>query len=179
VKLIILDRDGVINVESPAFIKTPDEWIPIPGSVEAVARLAQAGYRVVFATNQSGLARGLFDMENLNAIHARMRREVTAAGGKIDAIFICPHGPDDGCLCRKPLPGMFNDIARRYDRGLAGVVAIGDSLRDLQASAAGGCTPWLVRTGNGLKTLAKGGLPDGTLVFDDLASAVDRLLQDD
>ena len=154
-KLIILDRDGVINQDSDAFVKSPDEWIALPGSLQAIARLTQAGWKVVVATNQSGLARGLFDMDTLNAIHAKMRRELAAAGGSIDAVFLCPHGPDDNCVCRKPLPGMFEQIGARYDADLNDVPAVGDSLRDLQASSAAGCAPWLVLTGNGAKTQAR------------------------
>jgi D-glycero-D-manno-heptose 1,7-bisphosphate phosphatase len=179
VKLIILDRDGVINRDSDAFVKTPDEWIPLPGSLEAIARLTQSGWTVVVATNQSGLARGLFDMDTLNAIHIKMRRELAALGGSIEAIFLCPHGPDDGCGCRKPLPGMMHDIAQRLDADLAGVPAVGDSLRDLQAAAAAGCAPWLVLTGNGEKTRAKGNLPPGTRVCANLAEVADLLLQDE
>ncbi len=175
-KLIILDRDGVINQDSDAFVKSPDEWIALPGSLHAIARLHQADWTVVVASNQSGLGRGLFDMATLTAIHAKMRREVAAAGGAIDAIFICPHLPDEGCDCRKPLPGMYRQIASRYDIDLTGVPAVGDSLRDLQACAAMGCAPWLVKTGNGIKTMAKGGLPPGTRVADDLAAMVDILL---
>lgn len=178
-KLIVLDRDGVINQDSDAFVKTPDEWVALPGSLQAIARLSQADWTVVVATNQSGLARGLFDMATLNMIHDKMRREVMAAGGNIDAIFFCPHGPDDHCLCRKPLPGMFKDIARRYEAPLHNVPAVGDSLRDLQASHAAGCLPILVLTGNGRKTQDKGQLPEGTRVFDTLAAAVDTLLHDD
>ncbi len=178
-KLIILDRDGVINRDSDAFVKSPDEWVALPGSLEAIARLSQSGWTVAVATNQSGLARGLFDMNTLNAIHAKLHREVAALGGDVDAIFLCPHGPDDGCVCRKPLPGMMHDIGRRYDINLAGVPAVGDSLRDLQASAQAGCTPWLVLTGNGEKTRAKGGLPAGTRICADLAEMVDLLLQDE
>ncbi|MGS1105474.1 D-glycero-beta-D-manno-heptose 1,7-bisphosphate 7-phosphatase [Achromobacter anxifer] len=177
-KLIILDRDGVINQDSDSFVKNPDEWIALPGSLHAIARLTQAGWRVVVATNQSGLARGLFDMDTLTAIHTKMRRELAAAGGSIDAVFMCPHGPDDNCSCRKPKPGMFEQIGHRYDVDLAGVPAVGDSLRDLQASSSVGCSPWLVLTGNGKKTLAKGGLPDNTRVCDDLSAVVDLLLQD-
>lgn len=177
-KLIILDRDGVINQDSDAFVKTPDEWIALPGSLQAIARLTQAGWKVVVATNQSGLARGLFDMDTLTAIHTKMRRELAAVGGSVDAIFMCPHGPDDDCTCRKPRPGMFEQIGHRYDVDLACVPAVGDSLRDLQASSAAGCSPWLVLTGNGAKTLAKGGLPDNTRVCDDLSALVDALLQD-
>lgn len=175
-KLVILDRDGVINVESEAFVKTPDEWIALPGSLQAIARLTQAGWRVVVASNQSGLARGLFDMHALNEMHAKFRRELAKVGGQVDAIFICPHGPDDGCTCRKPLPGMYHDIARRYDASLVGVPSVGDSLRDLQACAQVGCAPWLVQTGNGPKTLAGGQLPEGTRVATDLAAVVDALL---
>ncbi len=177
-KLIILDRDGVINQDSDAFVKNPDEWIALPGSLHAIARLTQAGWKVVVATNQSGLARGLFDMDTLTAIHAKMRRELAAAGGSIDAVFMCPHGPDDNCTCRKPRPGMFEQIGHRYDVDLAGVPAVGDSLRDLQASSSVGCSPWLVLTGNGKKTLAKGGLPENARVFDDLSAVADALLQD-
>lgn len=177
-KLIILDRDGVINQDSDAFVKNPDEWIALPGSLQAIARLTQAGWKVVVATNQSGLARGLFDMDTLTAIHTKMRRELAAVGGSIDAVFLCPHGPDDNCSCRKPRPGMFEQIGRRYEIDLAGVPAVGDSLRDLQASSSVGCSPWLVQTGNGKKTLAKGGLPDNTRVCEDLSAVADTLLQD-
>ncbi|HWK60688.1 MAG TPA: D-glycero-beta-D-manno-heptose 1,7-bisphosphate 7-phosphatase [Eoetvoesiella sp.] len=176
-KLVILDRDGVINHDSSAFVKSPDEWVALPGSLEAIARLSQAGWRVVVASNQSGLARGLFSTETLNAIHAKMRSELAQLGGHIDSIFLCPHGPDDGCACRKPKPGMFLDIAHRYDIDLQNVPAVGDSLRDLQASAEAGCTPWLVLTGNGQKTWDTGDLPAGTQVGDNLAAIVDLWLE--
>nr|WP_220805512.1 D-glycero-beta-D-manno-heptose 1,7-bisphosphate 7-phosphatase [Achromobacter sp. UMC46] len=176
--MIILDRDGVINQDSDAFVKNPDEWIALPGSLQAIARLTQADWKVVVATNQSGLARGLFDMDTLTAIHTKMRRELAAVGGSIDAVFLCPHGPDDHCTCRKPRPGMFEQIGLRYDIDLASVPAVGDSLRDLQASSSVGCSPWLVQTGNGKKTLAKGGLPDNTRVCEDLSAVADALLQD-
>ncbi|HYG41629.1 MAG TPA: D-glycero-beta-D-manno-heptose 1,7-bisphosphate 7-phosphatase [Bordetella sp.] len=176
-KLIVLDRDGVINQDSDAFVKTPDEWIALPGSLAAIARLSQANYTVVVASNQSGLARGLFDIAMLNAIHAKLHRELAQAGGVIDAIFLCPHGPGEGCSCRKPLPGMYHDIASRYDADLAGVPAVGDSLRDLQAAAAAGCTPWLVLTGNGAKT-RQGELPAGTRIANDLSAVADALLQE-
>jgi D-glycero-D-manno-heptose 1,7-bisphosphate phosphatase len=176
VKIIVLDRDGVINEDSPAFVKSPDEWIALPGSLQAIARLRQADWRVVIASNQSGLGRGLFDMATLTAIHAKMRRELAQVGGAIDAIFLCPHLPEDHCTCRKPLPGMYQQIAERYDVDLTGVPAVGDSLRDLQACAAVGCAPWLVKTGNGEHTLAQGNLPAGTRVADNLAAVVDVLL---
>lgn len=175
-KLAILDRDGVINQDSDAYIKNPDEWIALPGSLEAIARLSRANWRVVIASNQSGVARGLFSMDTLNAIHAKLRREVAQVGGSIDAIFICPHGPDDGCTCRKPKPGMFLDIARRYDVDIKSVPAVGDSLRDLQAAAAANCSPWLVLTGNGQKTLNHPDLPAGSQVKADLAAVVDTWL---
>lgn len=178
-KLAILDRDGVINHESEAFIKSPDEWIALPDSLEAIARLSRANWRVVIASNQSGVARGLFSMDTLNAIHAKLRREVAHVGGSVDAIFICPHGPDDGCACRKPKPGLFFDIARRYDIDLKHVPAVGDSARDLQAAAAANCSPWLVLTGNGQKTWDKGDLPPGTRVKSNLAAVVDALLSEE
>jgi len=175
-KLAILDRDGVINRDSADFVKSADEWIALPGSLAAIARLTQAGWKVVVATNQSGLARGLFDAAALNAMHAKMCCELAQAGGHIDAIFVCPHGPDDGCTCRKPLPGLFHEIARRYDISLAGIPAVGDSLRDLQAAHAAGCQPWLVQTGNGVKTEAAGNLPPATRIRADLKAVVQALL---
>ena len=177
-KLIILDRDGVINEDSDDYIKHPDEWNPLPGSLEAIARLHQAGWTIAIASNQSGLARGLFDITALNDIHQKFRKALSQLGGAVDAIFVCPHGPDDNCLCRKPLPGLFHDIGRRFDTSLDEVPAIGDSLRDLQASATANCLPWLVQTGNGQKTSSKGGLPAGTRVAKDLADAVDQILSE-
>ncbi len=175
-KLVILDRDGVINYDSDQFIKNPDEWKPIPGSLEAIARLTQADFRVVVATNQSGVGRGLFDMPTLNAIHDKMHKSVAHAGGRIDAVFFCPHAADSNCNCRKPKSGMIEEIAERYKVSLHGVPAIGDSLRDLEATARLGCQPILVLTGKGTKTQAKGGLPEGTLIYRDLAEAVDTLV---
>ena len=176
-KLIILDRDGVINLDSDHFIKSPDEWKPIAGSLEAIARLNQAGYRVVVATNQSGVGRGLFDMAMLNAIHAKMHKAVGSVGGRIDAVFYCPHAADSKCACRKPQAGMYLEIAERFDMSLIGVPVVGDSLRDLQAAAAVGAAPILVLSGKGEKTLAAGNLPEGTEVVADLASAVDMVLK--
>jgi len=176
-KLIILDRDGVINHDSDAFIKSPDEWVPVPGSLEAIARLNQCGYRVVVSTNQSGIARGLFNIVTLNAIHQKMHAAAQRVGAHIDAVFFCPHAADDNCDCRKPKPGMLQEIAKRFDLSLKGVPAVGDSLRDLQAGFVSGCTPYLVLTGKGEKTRGKGGLPPGTTVFPDLAAVVDHLLR--
>ena len=176
-KLIILDRDGVINQDSDAFIKSPDEWIPIPGSLEAIARLNQAGYRVVVATNQSGIARRLFDMATLNAIHQKMHAATQAVGAEIDTIFFCPHTADENCDCRKPKPGMLHEIAKRFDVSLKGVPTVGDSLRDLQAGFICGCVPYLVMTGKGEKTQKSGGLPPGTMTHPNLAAVVDSLLE--
>ena len=175
-KLVILDRDGVINIDSDQFIKTPDEWKPIPGSLEAIARLTREGWRVVVATNQSGLARGLFEMATLNAIHAKMHKAVGQMGGRIEAVFYCPHAAEMSCECRKPKSGLFNEIATRYGRDLQGVPSVGDSLRDLEAAASVGARPVLVKTGKGMKMLAAGGLPKDTLVFADLSEAVEHLL---
>jgi histidinol-phosphate phosphatase family domain/HAD-superfamily hydrolase, subfamily IIIA len=175
-KLIILDRDGVINQDSDSFIKSPEEWEPIPGSLEAIARLYRAGYRVVVATNQSGLGRGLFDIIALNAIHQKMHAAVRAAGGIIDSIFFCPHTVSDNCDCRKPRQGMFNAIAKRYDISLDGIPSVGDSLRDLQAGFLAGCQPILVMTGKGPLTHENGGLPPETILFDNLAAVASHLL---
>jgi D-glycero-D-manno-heptose 1,7-bisphosphate phosphatase len=176
-KMIILDRDGVINHDSPDFIKSPAEWIPIPGSLEAIARLNQAGYRVVVASNQSGIARELFDMSVLNTIHQKMHSAAQQVGATIDAVFFCPHAAVDNCDCRKPKAGMFDEISKRFKIGLKGVPTVGDSLRDLQAGFVSGCAPYLVLTGKGAKTQETGGLPPGTLVYPDLATMVGVLLK--
>ncbi len=176
-KMIILDRDGVINHDSPEFIKSPAEWLPIPGSLEAIARLNQAGYRVVVASNQSGIARELFDMQTLNAIHHKMHSGAQQVGAAIDAIFFCPHAAADNCDCRKPKAGMFAEISRRFNVSLKGVPTVGDSLRDLEAGFNSGCVPHLVLTGKGEKTFQSGGLPPGTKVYADLASMVHALLK--
>ncbi|MBS0543394.1 MAG: D-glycero-beta-D-manno-heptose 1,7-bisphosphate 7-phosphatase [Proteobacteria bacterium] len=171
-KLIILDRDGVINVDSEQFIKSPDEWKPIPGSLEAIARLNQWGWRVVVASNQSGVGRGLFGMDTLNAINEKMVKSLAQAGGRLDAIFFCPHAADSTCDCRKPKPGLLRQIGDRFNVELTGVPCVGDSLRDLQAGVAVGCAPYLVLTGKGMKTRDDPNLPPGTLIFDDLAAVV-------
>jgi D-glycero-D-manno-heptose 1,7-bisphosphate phosphatase len=174
-KLVILDRDGVINVDSAQFIKGPDEWKPIPGSLEAIARLNQAGYTVVVATNQSGIGRGLFDMATLNAINTKMHKALAQVGGHIEAIFYCPAAAESESAYRKPAPGMFLDIGERFAMPLEGVPAVGDSLRDLQAAAAAKAQPLLVLTGKGQKTLEAGGLPEGTQVYPDLAAVAAAL----
>lgn len=169
-KLVILDRDGTINHDSDQYIKSVEEWRPLKGSIEAIARLTQAGYRIVVATNQSGIARGLFDTATLIAIHEHLQRAVAQAGGRIDAFFFCPHAADSDCECRKPKPGMLLEIARRFNVSLATVYMVGDAPRDLQAAAAAGARPVLVLTGKGRKTRDEGGLPAGTEVFADLAA---------
>jgi D-glycero-D-manno-heptose 1,7-bisphosphate phosphatase len=146
-KLIILDRDGTINEDRDDYVKSPDEWVPIPGALEAIARLNHAGWHAVVATNQSGLGRGTFDMATLNAMHIKMNQMLARQGGRIDAVFFCPHAPEDGCNCRKPLPGLFEQIGARFGVSLRDVPVVGDTLRDLQAGAAVGCQPHLVRTG--------------------------------
>ena len=176
-KLVILDRDGVINLDSDAYIKSPDEWKPIPGSLDAIARLTQAGYQVAVATNQSGVGRGLFEMATLNAIHDKMHRAVGQAGGRIDAVFYCPHAQEDNCACRKPRPGLLEEIGRRFNASLKGVPCIGDSQRDLEAAAAVGGQPILVLTGKGAMTKREGKLPPGTLVYKNLAEAVKSFLK--
>lgn len=169
-KVIILDRDGVINHDSRNYIKSAEEWRPIAGSLEAIARLNQAGYRVVIASNQSGIARGLFDMQALHTMHCKMDALLTPLGGHIEAVFYCPHAPWDRCSCRKPKPGLFKQIAESLDIDLKVTPAVGDSLRDIQAALTVGAIPVLVRTGNGGKTLKSRLLPAGVLVFDDLAA---------
>jgi D-glycero-D-manno-heptose 1,7-bisphosphate phosphatase len=177
--LVILDRDGVINRDSSDFVKSAAEWIPLEGSVGAIAALSRAGYTVAVASNQSGLARGHFDRNALRAMHRKLRKLVLAEGGHIDRIVVCPHGPDDGCDCRKPAPGLLQRLARHYGCDLAGVPVIGDSLRDLQAAARAGGRPVLVRTGNGRATeRALDGELAATEVFDDLAAAAAALLQE-
>ena len=175
--MVVLDRDGVINRESEDFIKTPDEWIPLSGSLDAIARLTSAGFPVIVATNQSGVGRGLFDLAALDAIHDKMRREVEAAGGDLAGIFFCPHTPEDGCDCRKPKPGLLRQIERRFDISLTGSPVIGDSARDLEAAVAVGAQPILVRTGNGRRTEKELDERSDVRVFDDLAAAVDALLE--
>ncbi len=178
-KLIILDRDGVINQDSDAYIKNPDEWQPIEGSLQAIARLNRAGYHVYVATNQSGLARGLFDIQTLNAIHHKMLDAVKAVGGQIDAILFCPHGPDDHCNCRKPKAGLYEEIGARCHTNLENVPVVGDSLRDLQAAIKVKATPILVRTGKGAQTLAKLRKTHPEIsVYDNLQHMAEQLLKE-
>lgn len=168
-KIIILDRDGVINFDSEEYIKSPDEWHPIPSSLDAIALLNQHGFTVTIASNQSGIARGYYDQDTLLAINEKMQDELAQRGGVIDSIFFCPHGPKDGCLCRKPKPGLLFEIASNYSVQLENVPFVGDSLRDLEAAMMANAKPVLVLTGNGQKTLEKhkDKLKD-VLVFDDL-----------
>ena len=174
-KLLILDRDGVINYDSDAYIKSVEEWIPLPGSIEAIAQLSKAGWTVAVATNQSGIARGYYDVATLEAMHERLRSLVAGQGGELGLVVYCPHGPDEGCACRKPKPGMLQTIAAHYGADLAECWFVGDSLGDLQAAQAVDAQPVLVKTGKGLQTLAKD-LPVNTLIFDDLAAIAADLI---
>lgn len=177
-KLIILDRDGVINEETADYVKSPAEWKPIPGSLEAIALLTQAGYTIVVATNQSGVGRGYYSEEDLAQIHQKMTACAKAKGGTIDKIFYCPHHPDDHCACRKPASGLFDQIAAMYKINLSGVIAIGDSLRDIQAAEKVDCKRLLVLTGNGEKTLKNNPeLRDKIAVFTNLLMATQALLK--
>ncbi|WP_036496080.1 D-glycero-beta-D-manno-heptose 1,7-bisphosphate 7-phosphatase [Neisseria sp. oral taxon 020] len=178
-KLIILDRDGVINRDRDDFVKSADEWVPLEGSMDAIAFLTQAGYTVAVATNQSGIGRGLFTMQQLNEMHAKMHKLVRQAGGEIDGIWFCPHPAAADCNCRKPKSGMVEDIIDRFNAKAADVYMVGDSLRDLQAVAGAGGRPVLVLSGKGKKTLAghAGELPQGTQIFDDLAAFAQYLMQ--
>jgi D-glycero-D-manno-heptose 1,7-bisphosphate phosphatase len=173
--LIILDRDGVINYDSEQFIKSPEEWRPIPGSLEAIALLNRWGWRVVLASNQSGVGRGLFDMDTLNAIHDKMIKSLAQVGGRLDAIFFCPHPADSTCNCRKPKPGLLVEISERFNTSLTGVPVVGDSLRDLQAAVTVGAQPCLVLTGKGAKTRELSELPPQTMIFDNLAAVAAQL----
>jgi D-glycero-D-manno-heptose 1,7-bisphosphate phosphatase len=175
-KLVILDRDGVINHDSEQYIKSPAEWRPIAGSIEAIARLHQGGFRIAVATNQSGIGRGLFDMATLNAINDKMMEMVFRQGGRIDALFFCPHTAAENCDCRKPRTGMLQAIAERFHTEMKGVPVVGDSLKDLQAAEAVGAQPILVLTGKGQRTREEGGMPKKTLVFDSLAEAARHLI---
>jgi D-glycero-D-manno-heptose 1,7-bisphosphate phosphatase len=175
-KLIILDRDGVINEDSDEYIKTPDEWIPIPGSLEAIAALNRAGYQVVVATNQSGLARGLYTETMLKQIHDRMQQQLAAVGGHFDGIFYCPHHPDDHCDCRKPNPGLLRQIAAQFHIEFKDALLVGDAKRDLDCAQAVGCSAVLVKTGKGLRTLAANPVWAASVaIYEDLAAVVAAL----
>ena len=178
-KLVILDRDGTINVDSDEFIKSPDEWQPLPGALEAIARMNHAGWHVAVASNQSGLGRGLFDVASLNAIHAKMHKAVAAMGGRIDAVFYCPHSPDEGCQCRKPMPGLFEQIGERFGVDMKNTPVVGDTPRDLVAGVAVGCIPHLVLTGKAEGLRGQPLPPDypaHTTVHQDLAAFADWLV---
>lgn len=179
-KLVIVDRDGTINEDSADYVKSPSEWQPLPGALEAIARLNHAGWHVVVATNQSGLGRGLFDVASLNAMHAKMHTMLAAVGGRIDAVFYCPHAPDERCHCRKPEPGLFEQIGERYGLDLRGVPAVGDAPRDLVAAVAAGCEPHLVLTGKAASYRGRAlpeGYPADTRVHQDLAAFADYIVR--
>lgn len=175
-KLVILDRDGVINYDSDTYIKAPEEWIPIPGSIEAISALNSAGWSIAVATNQSGVARGLFDLTMLQTIHDKMNCALKRKNASIDFLVWCPHGPADDCSCRKPKPGLYQQIAAHFCCSLVDVPVIGDSKRDLDAAAVVDAKPILVTTGKGKTTLAAGNLPAGTTVFTHLEAAVHALI---
>ena len=179
-KLIILDRDGVINEDSDDYIKSPEEWIPIPGSLDAIARLNHAGYAVAIASNQSGIARGYFTLETLAAMSVKMNEMLSQHGGRIDALVFCPHGPKEGCDCRKPKPGMLIEIGNRFKTSLSNVIFVGDNINDVKAAQAAGVKPVLVKTGKGQQTIAR--LADEDInhvdVYDDLEDVVNSLLDD-
>lgn len=185
-KLLILDRDGTLNRNRDDYVASPDEWEALPGALEAVARLNQGGWRVVLATNQSGIGRGLFDMASLNAIHAKMHRQLAAAGARVEAVFFCPHAPEDACVCRKPAPGLFVQIGQRFGMDLSRVPAAGNAVRHVQAAAAAGCPTHLLLTGQSEALRGRSGqdpdaaplstLPPGTQVHDDLSAFADWLL---
>lgn len=173
-KLVILDSDGVLNDASDEFMASVDTWVPLPGALEAVARINQAGYHVVIASDQSGLGRGLFDVGALNTIHARLHKMLAAAGGRLDAVFYCPHGPDEPCTCRKPLPGLFEQIGERFGVNLSEVPAVGADVHHVLAGAAAGCEPHLLHGASGGRPLDD--LPSGTQQHVDLAAFADMLL---
>jgi len=174
-KLVILDRDGTINHDSDEHVRSPSEWRPIEGSLEGIARLTQAGYRIVVATNQSGIARGYFDTATLIAIHDTLQRAVMRAGGRVDAFFFCPHAADSACGCRKPKPGMLLEVARRFNISLKDTYMVGDAHRDVEAAAAAGARPVLVLSGRGRRTRDEGKLPPGTEVFENLAAFAEHV----
>ncbi len=175
-KIVILDRDGVVNFDSLEYIKSPDEWQAIPGSLEAIAQLNRAGYHVIIVTNQSGIARGFYDLATLDQIHEKLIRELAAVGGHVDEILFCPHHPEVGCECRKPRPGLLYQIKEKYSVNLADTFFIGDSWTDMQVACTAGCKPILVLTGNGKKTLAEH--PELTAIpsVADLAAAAQYIL---
>lgn len=176
-KTIILDRDGVINHDRDDFVKSPDEWLPIKGSLEAIARLNKAGYRVVIATNQSGIGRGLFDLNTLEKIHKKMNQLLAEKGGELAGIYFCPHIPDDHCDCRKPKAGLFKQAQEKFSIDFKQAYAIGDSLRDILAAQAAGCEAFLVKTGKGERTLASDEKAlQSTRIFNNLSEVVDFLL---
>jgi D-glycero-D-manno-heptose 1,7-bisphosphate phosphatase len=181
-KLVILDRDGTINEDSDDYVKSPSEWQPLSGALEAIARMNHAGWHVVVATNQSGLGRGLFDMASLNAMHTKMHSMLAAVGGRVDAVFYCPHGPEEACRCRKPEPGLFEQIAERYGVDLKDVPAVGDSQRDLVAAVSAGCEPHLVLTGKAAALQGRvlpEGYPAHTVVHRDLGAFAEYLVGHD
>lgn len=178
-RFVILDRDGVINVDSPDYIRTPEQWQPIPGSIAAIAALSRAGFEIIVATNQSGLGRGLFGLDELEAMHRKLCAAVEERGGRIGGIFYCPHRPEEGCACRKPATGLLDAAEREYGCSLAGSVLVGDSMRDIELARAKACMPVLVLTGSGIETSSRLGAQDTDVrVFNDLAAAAVTILHE-
>ena len=175
-KLIILDRDGVINEDSDDYIKSPDEWIPISGSLESIGNLSQNGFRVIIITNQSGIGRKIFSIEMLHAIHKKMNTHLSQFGGVIDGIFFCPCKPEENCNCRKPKPGLYNDVSYRLRMPLKNVFCVGDKITDIQAAENAGGNPILVRTGKGKEEIDAGLIPKNIPIYDDLGSFVDKII---
>ena len=180
-KWILLDRDGVINQDSPNYIRTPEQWQPISGSLEAITKLTLANISIAVITNQSGVGRGLYSIDELNKINKKMIKQVSLLGGKINDIFFCPHTPEKNCLCRKPEPGLIHQFAKKYQIDLKSenLFFVGDALRDLQAAVAAHCCPILVKTGNGQKTSQlEHPVLHNTPVFSHLADFVNHLLDE-
>jgi len=178
-KLIILDRDGVINEDSDEYIKSPDEWIPIPGSLEAIGKLSQNGFRIIIITNQSGIGRKIFSVDMLHAIHKKMITHLSEFGGVIDGILFCPCKPEDHCNCRKPKPGLYNDVSNRLQMSLKNVFCVGDKITDIEAAKNAGGSPILVRTGKSKDEVNDKLIPKHVPVYNDLASFVDKIITEE
>lgn len=176
-RLVILNHEGALSRALDGYVLAPEQWEPLPGSLEAIAQLNHGGYRVAIATNQAPLSRGLLDMATLNAIHQRMSRLVEAFGGRLDAIAVCPHSPERACECRKPRPGMLLELMERFGTAPADTAMVGDTGADLEAGVAAGCRTWLVLSDRGRETLAAGPIPAGVAVADDLAAVARTLLE--
>jgi len=175
--MVILDRDGVINHVAEDDVTTVDGWSPIPGSIEAISRLKKAGYLVTIATNHSGIARGLYSETELQQMHDKMQKMLSARGASIDGIFYCPHGPEANCICRKPKPGLLFQIAKKFDIDLSETPLVGDNISDIQAAKMANAKPILVRTGKGEYVMQHFPEALDVPVYDDLAHFVRETLR--